>query len=91
MEERFTIVVSAVAINGARRQGSITDITVSEPSLVLLSPTPPFILVSESAPFFPFWLYLQNCNASTFTLLHFEIILSASIGDIMERLELLML
>ncbi|QHN83708.1 uncharacterized protein DS421_20g707040 [Arachis hypogaea] len=52
MEERFTIVASAVAINRARLQGSITDVTASEPSLVLLSPTP-FILVSESAPFFP--------------------------------------
>ncbi|QHO10360.1 uncharacterized protein DS421_15g489170 [Arachis hypogaea] len=56
MEEPFTIVASAVVVNGARRQGSITDVTANEPSQFLFGlaqPHTPFIFVSKSAPFSP--------------------------------------
>ncbi|QHO40618.1 uncharacterized protein DS421_5g138730 [Arachis hypogaea] len=95
MEESFTIVASTVAINGARRQRSITDVTANEPSQSLFwscSAPHPFIFVSKISAIFSYSdsIY-KTYYRSTFVVFLLEIILSTGIGVVMERLELLML
>ncbi|QHO19272.1 uncharacterized protein DS421_11g327440 [Arachis hypogaea] len=86
---------SVVAINGARRQGSITDVTANEPSQSLFwscSAPQPFVFVSKSSPFFPILTpFVKTYYRYTFVMFLLKIILSTGIGVVMERLELLML